>query len=121
MRIASASCLVLLAGCATAQAEPPRQQPAPVIRHIATSEGALTARAAAKKATVANEACQTNDPMPVAGRSSGVPAPMPGAPVLGAVPYIPNACPVTVPLARTAPVWIVQPGGKAVPVPPATP
>jgi hypothetical protein len=103
MRISFVLVLPLLAGCASAQAETaqpsaPASQPG-IITRIGTSEGTVPAgekiRAVPATVTVAG-ACQTGDRMPVARLDADETAPMPTTQPGRALPYIPNACPVTV-------------------------
>jgi hypothetical protein len=101
MRKTSALWLLLLAGCAAAQAEAARQ-PRPVIRHLSTpaevNDTISIVKVPRASFRIANGPCRTSDPMPT-GRFRPLDQPraaMPTAPLLGPLPYIPNACPVTV-------------------------
>jgi hypothetical protein len=120
--------LPLLAGCASARAEnaqPSAPATQPIITRIGTSEGTEPAgvkiRAVPVPVTVA-EACQTGDRMPVARLDADEAAPMPSAQPPRALPYIPNACPVTVAPAQQPPVPVVHPREpKDVPTAPVQP
>jgi hypothetical protein len=112
MRKTPALCLLLLAGCASAQTEPAR--PGPVITRIPLAAEVNDTVHAVKvqpaRVTVVG-ACHTGDRMPTArnGPLDRPSATIPTAPALGSLPYIPNACPVTVgPLAKPS-VPVVYP------------
>lgn len=104
MKKTSALGLLLLAGCASAQAEP--AQPRPVITRISSAaqehDPVYVVKVQPARFAVAG-ACHTGDRMPTArgGPLDRPRATIPTAPTLGSLPYIPNACPVTAgPLAR---------------------
>ena len=100
MRATSALCLLLLSGC-TGAMEQPRDgllRPRPKVLHV---DGALQPVAFVVdderrpgKAEY-REACQTNDPMPVAQLGREVPRMLRSHPLH--VAPMPNYCPVTVP------------------------
>lgn len=123
--------LPLLAGCAAAQAEtaqPPASESRPVITRIGTSEGREPAGVKTPSVVAVQvpvsvaEACQTGDRMPVARLDADEAAPMPSAQPARALPYIPNACPVTVAPAQKPAVPAVHPRGeKRVPTAPDQP
>lgn len=112
MRRTPALCLLLLAGCASAQGEP--AQPRPVITRISSAAQVIDTLYAVKMQpgrVAVLGACHTGDRMPTArsGRLDQPRATIPTAPALGSLPYIPNACPVTAgPLARKS-VTVVYP------------
>lgn len=91
--------LVLLAGCASAAAEPARQ-PGSVIRRVATIEQVTaqpvvdTGQFPKGRIELVDAACQTGDPMPVHRTQPADVPPMPSARPLGPLAYIPNVCPV---------------------------
>jgi hypothetical protein len=105
MRRTFALALLLLAGCASTQPEPPQRRP--VITRLPAAEQSDDTTYVSKVEQVSIEVttgfCQTGDRMPTArnGALDQPGASIPTAPALGALPYIPNACPVTAgPLAR---------------------
>lgn len=111
-------CLVVLAGCASAQ------PPAFSIRRVQSATPVIHADRVAYRIEKVSTACRTNDPMavgaPLTRSRSARPqmAPSPGAMPNGAprraLPYIPNACPVTAgPLAQRHVPAVLQRGESA--------
>ncbi|HEX5872765.1 MAG TPA: hypothetical protein VFY65_20180 [Longimicrobium sp.] len=101
MRATTALCLLLLSGCASA-AEQPRQsiiRPRPRVLHIngTVEPVAFKLGRSAVMVTRGRQPCETNDPMPTARQSLPIP-PMLRSHPLHVAP-MPNACPVTVPMA----------------------
>jgi hypothetical protein len=115
MRATSALCLVLLSGCAGAM-EQPRDailSPRPRILHINGTFEPVTfvvdhKRVASKAER--RQACQTNDPMPVAQLGQAVPRVFRAHPLQ--VAPMPNYCPVTVPLTGNTVVASTPSGPK---------
>ncbi|HLM67545.1 MAG TPA: hypothetical protein VK358_08470, partial [Longimicrobium sp.] len=94
MRKAIVLALPLLAGCASAAAETGPQR-APVIRRVATTT--YVVGDSSKTGTIiplVDAPCHTGDRMPTGRLDLGQLAPMPSARPQGALPYIPNLCPV---------------------------
>jgi hypothetical protein len=102
MRIHFVLVLPVLAGCASAAAEPATHsapERRPVIMRIVRADTPRITTIDAAKVTVAriqlvDGACRTGDRMPTARRDFGALAPMPSAQTTREVPYIPNVCPV---------------------------
>jgi hypothetical protein len=116
MRKAIVLALPLLAGCASAAAEP-ASQPGPVIRRVATTTTYVLGDST-KTGTIVplvDAPCRTGDRMPTARLDFGQLAPMPSALPQGAIPYIPNVCPViALPGARASSPAVLQRGPKQV-------
>lgn len=101
--------LPLLAGCASAAAKP-SSRPGPVIRPVATAyyvadDSAGMTKIPSTRAVqipLTDGPCRTGDRMPTGRLDFGALPPMPSARPSGALPYIPNVCPV-----------LVQPGIEA--------
>ena len=126
MRRSFVLALPLLAGCASARAETAQSSaPAtqPLITRIGTSYGTEPAVEKIRAVTVTvAAACPTGDRMPVARLDADEAAPMPSAQPTRALPYIPNACPVTVAPAQKPAVPAVHPRGQErVPTAPVQP
>lgn len=118
MRATSALCLLLLSGCAGAMEQQPGElitDPGPRVLHVDGTVEPVTfvvddERRPAKEAR--REACQTNDPMPVARLGQAVPRMLRSHPLY--VAPMPNYCPVTVPSTGKS-VVTSTPGAPKVP------
>lgn len=119
MRATSALCLLLLSGCAAGVQQPheitlrPRSK---ILRINGTFEPVTFAVDHKRYAVVVTgrEACQTNDPMPTGQFDQPAPRMLNVRPLR--VAPMPNACPVTVPLAGKS-VLTSSPRPKTVPAP----
>jgi hypothetical protein len=123
MRAISALSLILLSACAAGiqHGDEPISNPAPQILQISTAQPVQWAAAhkqGEKIVEIRVDACQTNDPMPVARLGQPVP-PMPRSSPLRVAP-IPNACPVTVPWTSTTVFTSAPVPQKTVPAPAPT-
>lgn len=102
MRATSALCLLLLSGCAGALEQQPGElilDRGPKILHINGTLEPVTFVVDDEPRPAKEErrdACQTNDPMPVAQLGQAVPRMLRSHPLY--VAPMPNYCPVTVPL-----------------------
>jgi hypothetical protein len=128
MRKTSAFSLLLLAGCASGH--PQEQQridirQAPEVVSATVPDSVAWVQVQGARMRLATLPCETNDPMPTGNfRSFMVPRsmPMPNSPALRSLPYIPNACPVTVgPLASKPVPTVHLRGRKTVPQPQTEP
>ncbi len=126
MRISFVLILPVLAGCASAAAEPatqPAPERRPVITRIVRADTSGVAatdgtKLTSEKIELIDGACQTGDRMPTARLDFGQLAPMPSAQPGGELPYIPNVCPVlAAPGQKPASPAALQRGPKRVPEP----
>jgi hypothetical protein len=120
VRTTSAVSLVLLSACAAGvqHAGGPSPNSGPQILQISTAQPVALAAAqkqGEKIVEIRVDACQTNDPMPVAQRGQPV-QPMPRSHPLHVAP-MPNACPVTVPWSNTTVFTSAPVAPKTVPAP----
>jgi hypothetical protein len=104
MRATSALCLILLSGCAGAMEQRPGEltilDPGPKILHINGTFEPVTFVVDAERLLAdaeRREACQTNDPMPIAQLGQAIPQMLRSQPLY--VAPMPNYCPVTAPIA----------------------
>lgn len=124
MRKRSAFCLLLLAGCASGHPqEQQRLESRPALEIVSSTvpDSVAWVQVPGARMKLASMPCETNDPMPTGNFGKFmVPRsmPMPNSPALRPLPYIPNACPVTVgPLASKSVPTLHLRGRKTVPQP----